>query len=361
MNLRKYLIPLLLLSGLVVSACALEGVSQQADSTQAPTEPTVEATLAEQNTAEPTLAESTPESSPSPTENALNLTLSSGDLANYRNRLILTFSGQDAQGSATKSLLEVMVEEDKPNNASHRMSRDEIQGQKPGSLDLYRTGQGVFLVSTESSNGPAGCLKTAAQGPTASQERIPAPAGLIQIFGRGELIGSGDKINSATTDHYHLNGIGISFGKIDKSDGDIWIDQQTGLVVRLNGWAEGAFSLGGGASYGRVEWQYNLNKAANAQISLPADCQALAENDLPFPQNSGDPKQSGAELSFEVQAKPALTAAFYRTELLKRGWTIDTDAGGGTTFVLDATKNERGLHITITTLDQGARVVIQRK
>ena len=62
-----------------------------------------------------------------------------------------------------------------------------------------------------------------------------------------------------------------------------------------------------------------------------------------------------------MQAKPALTATFYRTELLKRGWTIETDAGGGTTFILDATKDGRGLRVTVTALDQGARVVIQRK
>jgi hypothetical protein len=352
---RHLLIPLLLLSGLLVSACALGGMIQQTGSvsTQAPAVPTTAATPTETFT-QPTSAPETPQA---PAETAPEVILSSGALANYRSHLLLTLSGQDAQGSTTTSRLEVMEEVDKAHNTRHRLARTEVQGQRPGSLDLYQSDQGIFLVSSET----AGCVKTAVQNPSVLIDRAPGPADLIQSLKRGDLIGKAEKIDSAVTDHYGMMGVKISFGKAEKSAGDIWIDIQNGLVVRQDGRAEGAFSLGGGASYGRIDWQYDLNAAANVTVGLPPDCQALANNDLPLPPNSGDPAQNGAELSFQVQTKPALVMGFFRGELPKRGWTIETDAGGGAIFEMDASKDGKKLHITVTALDLGARVTIQRK
>lgn len=361
MNPRRLLIPLLLLSGLLISACALGEMVQQTGSTPTQGAPTPEATTGQPGTIAPNLSSETQGPAPTPAPKVPEITLNNGGLDNYRNRLVLKFSGQDAQGSAAASLLEVMSEADKAHNASHRMARSEVQGQRPGSLDIYQTEQGVFLISSETAEGLAGCTRTAAENLASQMARAPSPADLIQGFGRGILVGKGDVINSATTEHYSMVGIKISFGTVESSSGDIWIEPETGLVVRVTGQAEGAFSLGGGASYGRVEWQYNFNKAAKAQIGLPQDCQTLADNDLPFPEQSGDPRQSGSELSLDTQTQPAQVDNFYRSELLKRGWTINTDAGGGSTFELGATKDDHTLHITITGQDKGARVTILRK
>ncbi len=342
MNHRRWLILVCLALALFTCACALGEVLQQPAGL-----------TPNSSTSSPPPASATPTAAGQP-----EISLAPGTLPSYRSRLQLTFIGQDAQGKTTSARVETLVEVDASAHATHRLVFSETRGQRPGSLDLYQTEKGQFLVSSENSAGAEGCLRTAEQTPESFSQRAFTPQDLISAVSLGELIAKGGTVNQTQGDHYRLSAVRLSFGTVATTGGEIWIDPQSGRVLASNGWAEGALGLDGGGSYKRVEWQYTLETAVPVQISLPPDCQILAANDLPLPAAAGDLRQAGSSLSFDVQAKAPEVVDFYRSRLLKDGWTITTDSGGGASFLLKASRANRSLQIDITALETYTHVVI---
>ena len=288
----------------------------------------------------------------------LGIDASTNGLPTYRTQMLVHFTGQDDAGQAFQSTLTLVEEIDQAQAAQHLLAKTEISDQPPASFELYRLGDQVFLVSTEISS-QAGCMRL-----DANQSAVqPAlrPKDIFSFIRLGDLVQSGETNGGFVTDHYKLVEAGLGVGSAQGWAGDVWVAQQGGFIVRFSGSAEGEVTLTGRPGNGRLEWEYALTAENALSINLPEDCSEIGLPDGLLPDGAQNLMQVGTQISFTSQVQAVDLADFYRRALSEGGWTIDEDAGAGSIFTLNASREEGSIQVVISALEQGCQVTITRK
>jgi hypothetical protein len=288
----------------------------------------------------------------------LGLDSSTNGLSSYRAQILVHFTGQDEAGQAFQSTLTLVEENDRAQPAQHLLAKTEMSDQPPASIELYRLGGQVLLVSTEISS-QAGCMRLDAD--QSGVQSALRPTDIFTFIRLGDLVQSGETTDGFVTDHYKLAEAGLGIGSAQGWAGDVWVAQQGGFIVRFSGSAEGEINLTGRPRAGRLEWEYKVDVENAIVISLPEDCSEIGLPDLLLPDNVQNLMQVGSQLSFTSQALAVDLADFYRGALAEGGWTIDEDAGTGSIFILSASQEERSIQVAISALEQGCQVTITRK
>lgn len=350
---RKLLAAYLSVSLLFTSACALGELLQVSfnaaqtliTETQAITQPAVGPTAA----ASPALPP------------GIHLDAGLEALQSYRANLTMKFSGKDTEGKTVKSSLQVIEEINRTQEAHHLLSHSGLQGERPGSVDIFQLGRAVYLVSSELDKGQSGCLLLTPERLAGKTQLTLRPTDLFENIWRGKLIAKDEQSGDFVSDHYALGGAQLRLGSPEKISGSLWISKDFGYVLRFTGSAEGILSLGFGTTYGQVDWEYSLSHINQVNIDLPPDCQALAQNDLPVPAGAVDLTQAGGQLSFHASPKPRAVIDFYSRELAAHGWTLQKGSSDGKTFHLAAVKDDRSLQISVTAQDSGSQVILLNK
>ena len=330
---------ILLLLPLLLLACALSEMGAQLNSVNS-TNPAASATR------------------PAAQSGDLELDASTNGIPTYRVQMLVYFTGQDDAGQAFQSTLTLAEEYDQAQAAQHLLAKTETSDQPPASFELYRLGEQVFLVSTEISS-QAGCMRLDANQSNAQ----PAlrPKDIFTFIRLGDLVQSGETTNGFVTDHYKLAEAGLGVGSAQGWAGDVWVAQQGGFIVRFSGSAEGEATLTGRPGSGRLEWEYELNAEDTLSIGLPEDCSEIGLPDVLLPDGAQNLMQVGTQVSFTSQAQAVDLADFYRRALVEDGWTINEDAGAGSIFTLNASRQEGSIQVLISALEQGCQVTITRK
>jgi hypothetical protein len=302
----------------------------------------------------PTPAVDTPVPTPAPADK-LNARLD--ELPSYRAWLVLQFSGEDVNGSPTTARFIAVEERSQLDASLHLLARSDLQNERPGSVDIYRFSGQTYLVSSELV-GQEGCQRVDADQLSRQNELAPHPADLFTAIYRGELLSVDDSIGTLSAVRYRLAGADLKLGQSKNIQGTLWLAHDGQTVLRFTGSAEGALSLGAGATYGRVEWEYLLTDINAVQPTLPPDCQAIAENTFPLPSNATRLERSGNILRFDTTLAPREVIDFYRSELASRGYDIQIDSGGGAAYNLSGIKAGKRLQIAITASKDSALVEI---
>jgi hypothetical protein len=288
----------------------------------------------------------------------LGLDTSTNGLPSYRVQMLVHFTGQDDSGQAFQSTLTLAEETDQAQAAQHLLAKTEMSDQPPASFELYRLGEQDYLVSTEISS-QAGCMRLDAE--QSSVQPALLPKDIFTFIRLGDLVQSGETADGFVTDHYKLAEAGLGIGSAQGWNGDVWVAQQGGFIVRFSGSAEGEVTLTGRPGSGRLEWEYALNAENTVAIGLPEDCSEIGLPDILLPDGAQNLTQMGSQLSFTSQEQAAELSDFYRRALPESGWTIDEDAGAGSVFTLNASQEGRSIQVVITALEQGCQVTITRK
>jgi hypothetical protein len=153
----------------------------------------------------------------------------------------------------------------------------------------------------------------------------------------------------------------ISFGAFASAEGDAWIAQDGGFLVKYVGTATGKNNaLLGKMAEGTFTWEYNVQDANQVEvIDLPKECEGQKPaDDIPVPPNATDKNGFGQTLTFKTPDAPADVAAFYKRELTARGWKAGDENAMGELQMLSFSKETRKLSITITKEEQGGSTVL---
>jgi hypothetical protein len=337
---NKTILLFLLLAGLILtSACALGDLAQ---------------------TDQPTPGSAGP-STPAPTPVSERLDERLEGLKSYRAALKMKFAGVDKTGKQFNSTLDVIEEINRDQDIHHLLSHSNLAGERPGSVDIYQSGGKVYMVSSEEQDKQSGCTLLTPDKLAGRTKLTLRPTDLYASLWRGNLVALDEQLPNYVADHYALGGADLRLGSAEKISGDLWFSKDNGYIVRFTGSAEGILSLGFGTTYGKIDWEYNLAGINTTSIDLPPDCAALARNDLPIPQDALEVNQNGQQTAFQTAAAPAAALEFLRSELKKRGWTVQNGARAGDTSVTYVVKDQESLVITITPLASGAKVVLLHK
>src|SRR6185295_18215256 len=142
----------------------------------------------------------------------------------------------------------------------------------------------------------------------------------------------------------------ISFGTFAAAQGDVWLAQDGGFLVKYVGTATGKnTALSSKMADGTFTWEYNVQDANQLEaIELPKECEsAKPADDIPAPPNATDKSGFGRMMTFKTSDTPADVAAFYKRELPAQGWKAGDGNAMGELQMLSFSKGSRKLSITI--------------
>lgn len=285
----------------------------------------------------------------------------------YRMAYNMTIEGKDANGKAAKQQIKLTQEYIKSKDSMHMAMQGsgwEIESQA-GAFDIYQIGKTGYIMTTTKDNPKPTCISFSSDQPTFDKSQLISPDDLMGAIQSRDLVARGEMVNGVKADHYKLSKAEFDFGVMTSQTGEVWIAQDGGHLVRFTGQAEGDFSLSADKIKGKVTWTYDLldvNKLT--AITLPPECKASADaiKDMPIPANAAEQGSFGDIITFTSPDAPKVVGAFYRKELVAKGWKILSDSNLDTVVMLSVQKDTRKYQIMITpgTNDKGTAVVITK-
>ncbi len=144
------------------------------------------------------------------------------------------------------------------------------------------------------------------------------------------------------------------------SFGEVWVEQTSGLILRLMGQAQGVFDLVGHTADGLISWEYLLSEInILAPITLPEICETLGIIDFPLPEGGQIENQREGFISYLAPLSPEESADFFRQTYPDLGWILLEDAYADTTYVMTFTLDTRKVYITLAANEgEGSRLLI---
>lgn len=258
-----------------------------------------------------------------------NLGYGLSDLESFQFELVQSLDGVDQEGNPIILTVTNTQEVIKPLQIFHLTLRSETEVETSQYFEVFRFGNEVYLIDSDQNSGEIAC--------TAFTEDLDAfnaseiDSGLSLIFSDlsiGEKVEEGVLVNDILTDHYLIVDLKMTNSNLEKANGEIWIAQNGGFIVRFAGIATGesVSVVDGVQGTGTIEWDFNLSEVNQiAEITLPETCRLLTEggiNDIPVPENAVEVTKMGSMLSFLVPDEPAKLAEFYRMEMVNVGYQL---------------------------------------
>jgi hypothetical protein len=283
-------------------------------------------------------------------------------LASYRLQFSFAFDGKDEQGKPQKGGMEFVQEIIKGSNDQHiRWSASgDAANTSQGSFEFFTIGGTSYIYSAEGRSAQK-CVGMTSGQDSGNLGAAFKPADVIGGLERAKLVGKGETVNGVVADRYSFDQNALSFGSFASAQGEAWIAQDGGFLVKYVGTATGKNSfLSSKSAEGTFTWEYNLTDANKiGAIELPKECagQQPAE-DIPVPESATDKAGFGKLITFKTPDAPADVAAFYKQRMPKQGWKAGEESGFGDLQTLNYSKEGRKLSITITKEEQGGSTVL---
>ncbi len=277
-------------------------------------------------------------------------------LKSYQAQMTVTFTGQDEQNQPGTVLIEYLHEIDATNPARHIYSRIDSGGDSTAlGSDQYDIGSDTYMISEY--GGEKSCDKTTNRDNFTGATSTFMMA--ISQLKRGDLIAKGESVNGVTTDHYRVSEITFETGEVESQEGEVWVAQEGGYIVRTTGKAKGKLTLDRALS-GEAVWDYELTRINQATVTLDAACSGLDFSEVPLPDGAKIERTSAAFLYLSAPGSIQQTGDFFKQQLEAAGWIVDVHVSDETVFMLTASREGERLDIAINTAEPGSFVSINR-
>ncbi len=366
---HRFTIFVLLAAVLVNTSCA-PGAPAGGSPTEPPKAtqtPQATATTAPTNTPMPTPTDTPGPEATAPELSSINSNVS--QLNSYRMSMVFKVSGKDADDKPQDQTMTFTQEVNTATNTLH-FSISGFEGlfgtgTGSGTFEFYQLDKNTYLISTLANQTAPSCISFSSEDATFDKNAFD-PGAMMKDIIPGALIARGELVNGVKADHYKVENVGVGFGDLNSESGEVWIAQDGGYVVHIEGQAEGTFDLSTSVK-GQMEWTYDLKDVNQAfTIELPEICanQQNALGDLPIPDNATKVSTLGQIITFGTPDKPDVVAKYFRDNLPGKGWKITEDTTmGDTLFMLSVEKDGQSLSIMIASDEQtkGTSVVITPK
>ena len=287
-----------------------------------------------------------------------DLSSSMEGLESYRTRIFFSVDGQDANGTPVQETVLLIQEAIKPEEAFHMLIESEVvtAGTKER-YEFFSFGDTFYMLDPEDSMGMGmECLVMTSEGmgDDFSEFEMANPDELFDEVEGGKLVKRGEMVNGIKTDHYRLKNVSMAEMTVVTEQGDIWIAQNGGFIVKFVGDGQGdavMFSSADNIS-GKMHWEYDLldvNKVGN--IPLPESCQQAEEQgmgEMPVPDNATEVSQFGPMLTYNSPDTPDIVAEYFRLEMEALGYTLSEDTSFAGMFMYTFTKDGENVSVIIT-------------
>ncbi|NOK85070.1 MAG: hypothetical protein GFH27_549327n82 [Chloroflexi bacterium AL-W] len=274
------------------------------------------------------------------------------ELESYRLQLNISFEGTNDDGEPESGTIEMTQAFIAVSNDQHMqmvMDGTDIDGTE-GTFEFFQVDGTTYIYSVEAGS-EAQCFSFSSDEEALDTTAMLQPADFMGGIEEAKLVGKSEVINGINTDHYAFDQAGLSFGLFASAQGEAWIAQDGGYMVKYLGEASGTNALFGASDVeGTIIWEYNLEDINTVDsIVLPPECAAQSPaDDVPVPDNAVDKANFAGLITFSSPDTPTDVAAYYRDEMPAQGWGIGEETTFGDFITLEFTKEERTLSITIS-------------
>lgn len=272
-------------------------------------------------------------------------------LDSYRIVFSMGFKGKDKDGKDVDQTVTILQEKIKSKNSSH-MKMSGMDLGSDGFLEMFQVDKTAWMYIKSKDQPKATCLSYSSDKPAVQENDLITPDEVVKDLTAESLVAKGETVNGIKADHYKLKKPNFGMSNVTSSSGDIWVAQDGGYVVRLNGKADGTFDITGKQIIGTMTYNYDLSDVNKLTgITLPAECKTQAESssDLPIYPTATDKFNMGDDMiSYKTPDSVDVVAAWLRKELPNRGWKITQDSNMGGVAMLAIEKSGKKLQVMVT-------------
>lgn len=287
------------------------------------------------------------------------------ELPNYREHIMVEFTGVNETGAPVHYLQEYLVEDDKTQGA-HREVETFI------SPDTYWNGTSEFVTMDEfnyniqyqKESGPY--CETNDYDPTLG--KITIHNYIIQGFAPGKLLEENVEVNGGVADVFEIDSVPLFFkNEIKLTNGKVWISRGTPYFVKAEGTLEGDFWLDTAFSTGTAQFTYDVKDQGGVSIQIPSLCSNPPVNLFPIPSNATEiDKSPWFYLTFSSPDDRERIVAFYKEELESTGWNVEVETIDSYPLVMRAftkttDKFQIDMEMQINAMSDSSYVVIHWK
>jgi hypothetical protein len=271
--------------------------------------------------------------------------------------------GKDDQGKPQKGGMEFVQEIITGSSDQHirwSATGDAAASSPQGSFEFFQVGGTTYIFSAAGQEAQK-CVGMTSGQDTGNMAAAFKPSDMIGGLKQAKLVGKGETVNGVVADRYAFDQNALSFGTFASAQGEAWIAQDGGYLVKYVGTATGKDTfLSSKSAEGTFTWEYNLTDANHVgAIDLPKECEGQQPaDDIPVPESATDKAGFGKLITFKTPEAPVDVAAFYKQRMSKQGWEAGDESGFGDLQTLNYTKEGRKLSITITKEAQGGSTVM---
>ncbi len=138
-----------------------------------------------------------------------------------------------------------------------------------GTFDFYHVGGMTYIYAPDGQLGQQ-CLGS--QGGEVDLSNVFKPSDIIGGIKAARLVGKGETINGVKADRYSFDQGAVTFGAFASAQGDAWIAQDGGFIVKYVGTATGKnTALSSNMASGTFTWEYNVQDANQIEVYRAAE------------------------------------------------------------------------------------------
>ncbi len=281
-------------------------------------------------------------------------------LQSYRLDLQVHFTGKNEQGQDFLASIETHEEKVAAEDTRHFMFLSNGQTALPAALEYYQVGGKGYTLSTAMGSNPT-CMEVGAESFQYGSGLALLPQEVFQNNASSQRVAQGEVVNGIASDHYHIQQSYPAQSGLEKKEGDLWVAQQGGYIVRFSGFLQGQVALSDINGQGVIGWDYNLTDANQvSSIAIPEECQSQSEQHIPIPDSAQSLIQTNTLISFTTPDGLESVVDFYRQGLPEQGWNIDQEGSNGQVFDFSASHQGQTITIMIAVDSDVTRVTIQK-
>lgn len=272
-------------------------------------------------------------------------------LDSFRTSFTLTTERISSTGSVITQRVEMQEEINRTQSLYHNKIHSEGTGDEAveGNLDIYILSDKTYVYDASTTEFP--CIMVSGGMENIGEYAFLRPEDFFDEIDTAELIERGVTVNGVLSDHYRVQHTGVEMAETAVEEGEIWIAQDGGFIVRYTGSAEGKFDADGETEEGKINWEYNLFDVDQVNIiDFPVECrdQQEAVEDIPVPDNAVNKESIAGLVTFESPDTPEQVGEYYREQLPTGGWRITEDSEMASLVMMTAEKEGKNLQIMIT-------------
>lgn len=281
-------------------------------------------------------------------------------LASFRMVWALAWEGKDSAGKPSSGKWDMLQEYITASKDQHlKWITTESDPSKTGAMEIFSVGDTTYMLMTDASAKTAepNCVAVSSEDNKQSAS-VVEPWTFFGDLRDAKLVKKGERVNGILTDQYLVDAKSAGFGTFTSGQGDVWVAQDGGFVVRYAGKYEGKGALLlGNMAEGAMTWNYELKDIGQVGAITPPKSCAPPGAGVPIPPGAKDKSSIMGMTSFKTADPVKAVLDFYKKELGALGYKAGAENAFGTMTQIEFAKDSEKLSLMISQ-EQGETTVI---